>query len=65
MHIVYSAFSPKTKHSDQGYEFKNASFQNLLDKYNIKIIFALGHAAVAERFNKTMKNRVMKLLLSC
>ena len=34
---------PKTIYSDQGSEFKNTSFQKLLDKHNIQIIFALGH----------------------
>jgi hypothetical protein len=34
---------PKTIYSDQGSEFKNASFQKLLDKDNIKIIFALDY----------------------
>jgi hypothetical protein len=53
---------PKTIYSDQGSEFKNASFQKLLDKHNIKIIFALGHASFVESFNKTMKNRMMKYM---
>jgi transposase InsO family protein len=34
---------PKTIYSDQGSEYKNASFQKLLDKHYIKIIFSLGH----------------------
>ncbi len=50
---------PKTIYSDQGSEFKNASFQKLLDKHNIKITFALGHASFVESCNKTMKNRMM------
>ncbi len=33
-----------------------------MDKHNIKIIFALGHAAFVESFNKTMKNRMMKYM---
>ena len=53
---------PKTIYSDQGSEFKNASFQKLLDKHNIQIIFALGHASFVESFNKTMKNRMMKYM---
>ena len=36
--------TPKTIFSDQGSEFKNATFQKLLDKHNITIIFALSHA---------------------
>ena len=53
---------PKTIYSDQGSEFKNNTFQKLLDKHNIKIIFALGHASFVESFNKTMKNRMMKYM---
>ena len=53
---------PKTIYSDQGSEFKNATFQKLLDKHNIKIIFALEHAPFVESFNKTMKNRMMKYM---
>ena len=33
-----------------------------MDKHNIKIIFALGHAPFVESFNKTMKNRMMKYM---
>jgi transposase InsO family protein len=32
---------PKTIYSDQGSEFKNASFQKLLDKHNIQIILVM------------------------
>ncbi len=53
---------PKTIYSDQGSELKNASFQKLLDKHNIKIIFALVNASFVESFNKTMKNRMMKYM---
>ncbi len=31
-------------------EFKNNTFQKLLDKHDIKIIFALGHASFVESF---------------
>jgi hypothetical protein len=34
---------PQTIYSDQGSEFKYATFQKLLDKHNITIIFALSH----------------------
>ena len=53
---------PKTIYSDQGSEFKNNTFQKLLDKHNIQIIFALGHALFVECCNKTMKNRMMKYM---
>ncbi len=51
---------PKTIYSDQGSEFKNNTFQKLLDKHSFKIIFALGHASFLESFNKTMKNIMIK-----
>ncbi len=51
---------PKTLYSDQGSEFNNNTLQKLLDKHNIKIIFALGHASFVESFNKAMKNWMMK-----
>ncbi len=52
----------KTIFSDQGSEFKNNTFQKLLDKHNIQFIFALKHAPFVESFNKTMKNRMMKYM---
>jgi transposase InsO family protein len=53
---------PKTIYSDQGSEFKNSTFQKLLDKHNIKIIYALGHAPFVEVFNRTLKNMMMKYM---
>ena len=53
---------PKTIYSDQGSEFKNNTFQKVLDKHKIQIIFALEHAPFVESFNKTMKNRMMKYM---
>ncbi len=41
----------KIIYSDQGSEFKNKTFQKLLDKHDNKIIFALGHASFVESFN--------------
>ena len=46
---------PKTIYSDQGSEFKISTFQKQLDKHNIQIIFALGHAPFVEVFNRTLK----------
>ena len=51
---------PKTILYDQGPEFKNNTFQKVLDKHKIQSIFALEHAPFVESFNKTMKNRMMK-----
>jgi len=53
---------PKTIYSDQGSEFKNETFQNLLDKHKIQIIFALGHAPFVEVFNKTIKTKLIKYM---
>ena len=53
---------PKTIYSDQGSEFKNATFQKLLDKHNITIIFALAHAPFVEVFNKTIKYKLVKYM---
>ena len=53
---------PKTIYSDQGSEFKNETFQNLLDKHKIQIIFALGHAPFVEVFNKTIKGKLIKYM---
>ena len=47
---------PKTMYSDQGSKFKNGTFQKILDKHHIQIIFALAHAPFVEAFNKTIKN---------
>ena len=53
---------PKTIYSDQGSEFKNATFQKLLDKHNITIIFALAHAPFIEAFNKNIKYKLVKYM---
>ena len=53
---------PKTKYSDMGSEFDNKEFQKILDRHNIKIIFAIDHAPFVESFNRTMKNRLYKYM---
>ena len=40
---------PKTIYSDQGSEFKNASFQKLLDKHNIRCQSAVVKLSVISR----------------
>ena len=52
----------KTIFSDQGSEFKNATFQKLLDKHNITIIFALAPALFIEVFNKTIIYKLAKYM---
>ncbi len=49
----------KTIYSDLGSEFKNATFQKLLDKHKIQIIFALAHAPFIEVFFKTIKYKLV------
>ncbi len=61
--VLYNLGIPKTIYSDQWSEFKSNTFPKLLDKHNIKIIFALGHASFVESFNKTMKNRMMNSIM--
>ena len=69
-HTVTDAFAkilshmeiPKTIYSDQGSAFKNETFQKLLDKHKIQIIFALGHAPFVEVFNKTIKTELIKYM---
>ncbi len=63
--LHYSNVSYVAEHpiySDQGSEFKNATFQKLLDKHNIIIIFALAHAPFIEVFNKTIKYKLIKYM---
>jgi hypothetical protein len=60
--ILKSMGIPKTIYSDMGSEFDNKEFQKVLDKYNIKIIFAIDHAPFVESFNRTMKNRLYKYM---
>jgi hypothetical protein len=43
---------PKRIYSDQGSEFKNNTFQKLLDKHNIQIVLALGHVPFVQSLNK-------------
>ena len=53
---------PKTIYSDQGSEFKNATFHKILDKHHIQIIFALAHVPFVEAFNKTIKYKLVKYM---
>jgi len=53
---------PKTIYSNQGSEFKNATFNKILDKHHIQIIFALAHAPFVEAFNKTIKYKLVKYM---
>ena len=56
---------PKQLWVDEGKEFYNATFKNLLDKHKIDMYstFYEGKAVVIERFNRTLKNIMWKCLL--
>jgi hypothetical protein len=53
---------PKTIYSDEGSEFTNNSFIQLLDKHKIEIIYATNHAPFVESFNRTMKRMMDKYM---
>ena len=64
--IVDRAGAPHTLISDQGTEIKNIKFDAYLQEHNIKQIFPQNevHAAVVERFNKTLQVLIYKFLAS-
>lgn len=53
---------PKNLHTDMGREFFNAPFQNLMRQYGIHHYntFSTKKAAIVERFNRTLKNKMWK-----
>jgi len=53
---------PKYLQTDQGKEFYNASFQNMLQNYGITLYstFSNKKAAVVERFNRTLKAKMWR-----
>jgi hypothetical protein len=46
---------PESIYCDEGSEFTNKKFPQLLDKTNIKIVYATNHAPFVESFNRTLK----------
>ncbi|MFN9115832.1 MAG: DDE-type integrase/transposase/recombinase [Bacteroidota bacterium] len=60
--ILNNLVVPKTIYSDQGSEFKNKPFLELLEKNKITPIFALDHVPFVESFNRNMKNRLYKYM---
>lgn len=60
--IIKTMGIPKSIYSDQGSEFNNKPFLELMKKHNVTVIFALDHAPFIESFNKTMKNRMYKYM---
>ena len=57
---------PLTIQSDDGQEFKNATFRALLKKHQIHLFSTKGDtkAAVVERFNRTFKQRLYRYLIA-
>jgi hypothetical protein len=47
--------NPESIYCDEGSELTSLSFKRLLEKHNIKIIYATNHAPFVESFNITMK----------
>lgn len=54
---------PKNMHTDQGKEFFNKHFGNLMEKHGINhySTYSTKKAAIVERFNRTLKNKMWKM----
>lgn len=61
--ILRSSTPPKNLQSDMGKEYYNASFKNLMKKYNINhySTFSTVKAAMAERVIRTIKRNIYKM----
>lgn len=55
---------PKFIYCDEGSEFNNDEFKQLMKDNNIEIIFTLTHAPMVERLNRTLKELLYKYLQS-
>lgn len=62
MERVLESSKPKNIHSDQGKEFFNKTFQNLMDRFSINHYhtFSKMKASIVERFNRTLKNKMWR-----
>ena len=56
--------TPEMVYADEGKEFDNTKFRNLLKDHKIELILTLTHAPVIERFNKTLKEMLQKYLVA-
>ena len=54
--------TPETIYCDEGSEFTNNKFLQLLDDDKIKIIYATNHAPFVESFSRTMKHMIYKYM---
>jgi len=55
---------PEFLYVDEGSEFNNAQFKQLMNENNIELILSLRHATIVERFNRTLKELLYKYLQS-
>ncbi len=55
---------PKFIYCDEGTEFNNEQFLNLMKENGIEVIFSLTHAQMVERLNRTIKELLYKFLQS-
>jgi hypothetical protein len=56
--------TPEYIYADEGKEFDNNEFEQLMKDNNVEIIFTLTHAPMVERFNRTIKEMLYKYLQS-
>lgn len=61
--ILKSGSVPKNLHTDMGKEFFNSHFKKLTDLYKINhyTTYSTKKAAIVERFNRTLKNKMWKM----
>jgi len=64
MNILDRMGVPDMIYCDEGSEFNNAPFKKLCDELGIKLVFTFRHAAIVERFNRTIKEMLNKYLQS-
>lgn len=61
--ILKSGSVPKNLHTDEGKEFFNSTFRKLMESYKINLYhtYSTKKAAIVERFNRTLKNKMWKM----
>ena len=60
--ILKNLGTPESIYCDEGSEFTNNKFLQLLDDDKIKILYATNHAPFVESFNRTMKRMIYKYM---
>ena len=63
MEKIITEHEPIKLQTDEGKEFKNSTFENLMKKYEIIHFFTKNRdikCAIVERFNKTLKNKMFR-----